>query len=384
MRGLGSGVIVGHDGLILNNNHVVEKASKLSVVVGDMKSYPARVIGTDPQTDLAVVRIDAANLPAAELGDSESVKVGQWVLAVGNPFQLMHTVTAGIISAKGRSSVGLADYEDFIQTDASINPSNSGGALADLDGRIIGINTAITSPSGGNIGIGFAIPINMAKRIMDELVAKGQVVRGYLGVSLQAIDDTTAQALKLKSTDGALISDIVPGGPGDKAGIKRGDVIVAVNGLPVQNSSQARNIVAEAAPGKAVTIGLLRNGQRIEKKVTLAERPREGGGHTARGERPGGASHEKLGLAVQDLTPEIARQLGLQNETGAMVAEVVPGGPADDAGLESGDLIQEVNQVPVRSARDFERLVRDLRKGDAVAFLVKRNEGTLFLSLKVQ
>jgi serine protease Do len=384
VRSLGSGVIVGRNGLILTNNHVVDKASKLSVVIGDKKSYPARVIGTDPQTDVAVIRIDAADLPAAELGDSDGVKVGEWVLAVGNPFQLMHSVTAGIISAKGRSSVGLADYEDFIQTDASINPGNSGGALADLDGRIIGINTAITSPSGGSIGIGFAIPINMAKRVMDELVAKGQVVRGYVGVTLQPIDENMAQALKLKNTDGALVGDVVPDGPADKAGIKRGDVVVAVDGTPVRDNNQARNLVAEGQPGKPMTLGLLRDGARLERKLTLAERPRERGDQAPQGDRPDGASHQKLGLAVQDLTPEIAQQLGFKNETGAVVADVVPGSPADDAGLEPGDLIQEINRVPVRSARDFERLARGLRSGDAVALLVRRGQGTVFLSLRVQ
>jgi serine protease Do len=384
VRGLGSGVIVGRDGLILTNNHVVDKADKLSVVIGDKKSYPAKVIGTDPQTDVAVIRIDAKDLPVADFGDSDDVKVGEWVLAVGNPFQLMHTVTAGIISAKGRSSVGLADYEDFIQTDASINPGNSGGALADLDGRIIGINTAITSPSGGNIGIGFAIPINMARKVMDELVTKGQVVRGYVGITLQPIDETMAQALKLKGTDGALVGDVVPDSPADKAGIKRGDVVVAVNGMTVSDNTQVRNLVAEGHPGKPMILGLIRNGARLDKTVTLGERPRERGDQAPKGDRPEGASQEKLGLAVQDLTPEIAQQLGYKSETGALVAEVVPGSPADDAGLESGDLVQEINRVQVRSARDFERLVRNLRSGDAIALLVRRGQGTVFLSLKVQ
>ena len=384
VRGLGSGVIVGRDGLILTNNHVVDKADKLSVVIGDKKSYPAKVIGTDPQTDVAVIRIDARDLPVADLGDSDDVKVGEWVLAVGNPFQLMHTVTAGIISAKGRSSVGLADYEDFIQTDASINPGNSGGALADLDGRIIGINTAITSLSGGSIGIGFAIPINMARKVMDELVAKGQVVRGYVGVTLQPIDENMAQALKLRGTDGALVGDVVPDGPADKAGIKRGDVVVTVDGTTVRDNTQVRNLVAEGDPGKGMTFGLMRGGARLEKTVTLGERPRDRGDQTPKGDRPEGATQQKLGLAVQDLTPEIAQQLGFKNETGALVAEVVPGSPADDAGLEQGDLVQEINRVPVRSARDFERLARSLRSGDAIALLVRRGQGTVFLSLKVQ
>jgi len=384
VRGLGSGVIVSRDGLILTNNHVVDKADRLSVVINDKKSYPAQVVGTDPQTDVAVIRIDAKDLPVAEFGDSDDVKVGEWVLAVGNPFQLMHSVTAGIISAKGRSSVGLADYEDFIQTDASINPGNSGGALADLDGRIIGINTAITSPSGGSIGIGFAIPINMARKVMDALVAKGQVVRGYVGVSLQPIDENMAQALKLKTTDGAIVADVVADGPADKAGIKRGDVVVTVDGAPVRDSAQVRNLVAEGQPGKTVTLGLLRDGARLERTITLGERPRERNDQAPQSERPDAASQQKLGLAVQDLTPVIAQQLGLKSETGALVADVVPGSPADDAGLERGDLIQEVNRIPVRSARDFERLARGLKPGDAIALLVRRGQGTAFLSLKIR
>ncbi len=384
VRGLGSGVIVSRDGLILTNNHVVDKADRLSVVINDKKSYPAKVVGTDPQTDVAVIRIDAKDLQVAEFGDSDDVKVGEWVLAVGNPFQLMHSVTAGIISAKGRSSVGLADYEDFIQTDASINPGNSGGALADLGGRIIGINTAITSPSGGSIGIGFAIPINMARKVMDALVAKGQVVRGYVGVSLQPIDENMAQALKLKTTDGAIVADVVADGPADKAGIKRGDIVVTVDGAPVRDSAQVRNLVAEGQPGKTVTVGLLRDGARLERTVTLGERPRERGDQAPQSERPDAASQQKLGLAVQDLTPDIAQQLGLKNEPGALVADVVPGSPADDAGLERGDLIQEVNRIQVRSARDFERLARGLKSGDAIALLVRRGQGTAFLSLKIR
>jgi serine protease Do len=384
VRGLGSGVIVGRDGLILTNNHVVDKADRLTVVINDKKSYPAKVVGTDPQTDVAVIRVDAKDLPVAEFGNSDDVKVGEWVLAVGNPFQLMHSVTAGIISAKGRSSVGLADYEDFIQTDASINPGNSGGALADLDGRIIGINTAISSPSGGSIGLGFAIPINMARKVMDALLAKGQVVRGYMGVTMQSIDENMAQALKLKSTDGALVADIVPEGPADKAGIKRGDVVVAVDGAPVQEAVQVRNLVADGQPGKTMTLGLIRDGARLERTFTLGERPRERSDQTPQGERPDAASQQKLGLAVQDLTPDIARQLGFKDERGALVADVVPGGPADDAGLERGDLIQEANRIPVRSALDFERLARGLHAGDAIALLVRRGAGTAFLSLKIR
>lgn len=280
VRSLGSGVISTEDGYILTNNHVVARAEKLSVVTGDKKTYQAKVIGTDPPTDIAVIKIKAKNLPAASFGNSDEVNVGQWVIAVGNPFHLMRTVTAGIISAKGRSSVGLADYEDFIQTDASINPGNSGGALADLHGNVIGINTAITSPSGGNIGIGFAIPINMAVNVMDELISKGKVIRGYIGLFLQDIDENLAKALNMKRAEGVLVADVVRDGPAVRAGIKRGDVIIEFHRKKVEGGTQLRNIVAMTKPKTPVKIILLRNGQKMEAKVTLGERPKEKGSET--------------------------------------------------------------------------------------------------------
>ena len=239
VHSLGSGVIVTKDGYILTNNHVVAGAQELTVVLSDNKKYTAKLVGTDPQTDVAVIKIDAKDLPAATLGNSEGVKVGQWVIAVGNPFQLMHTVTAGIISAKGRSRIGLADYEDFMQTDAAINPGNSGGALADLDGNVIAINSAINSPSGGNVGIGFAIPINMASQVMQALIAEGKVTRGYVGLLLQDLDEDLAKAMKLRSTEGALVGDVTAGGPGDKAGIQRGDVIIEMNGSKMEKQLAA-------------------------------------------------------------------------------------------------------------------------------------------------
>lgn len=280
VRSLGSGVIVTEDGYILTNNHVVAKAEKLTVLTGDKKTYDAKVIGTDPPTDLAVIKIKAKDLPEATLGDSDEVKVGQWVIAVGNPFHLIHTVTAGIISAKGRSSVGLADYEDFIQTDASINPGNSGGALADLHSNIIGINTAITSPSGGNIGIGFAIPINMAKKVMDELISKGKVTRGYMGLYPLDIDENLAQALKTKRTDGVIVADVIQNGPADRAGIKRGDIIIELNGQKIENSIHLRNIIAMNNPKTTIKVVLLRNGREMEALATLEERPKKSGRET--------------------------------------------------------------------------------------------------------
>jgi len=384
VRSLGSGVIVSPDGHILTNNHVVAGASKLTVILGDKKKYEAKVIGTDPLTDVAVIKIAAQNLPAAVLGDSDAVQVGQWVIAVGNPFELMRTVTHGIISAKGRSSVGLAAYEDFIQTDAPINPGNSGGALADLDGNVIGINTAISSPTGGNVGLGFAIPINMAKSVMDQLLTKGRVIRGYLGLSAQNIDDSLVKPLKLKDTKGALISEVTPDSPADHAEIKPGDVIVEFDGKKVESSSDIHTMAAQTAPGTRVTIGLLRNGEKIEVTATMGERPGEKKVKAAQPEETKGPTSQKLGLGIQTLTPDIAQQLGYGNDKGVVVTEVTPGSPADDAELQRGDLIKEVNRVPVRTAQDFEKAVHGAKSGDSLALLVRRDKATFFVPLKIQ
>ncbi|MFZ2052727.1 MAG: DegQ family serine endoprotease [Candidatus Aminicenantales bacterium] len=383
VRSLGSGVIVSADGYILTNNHVVANADKLFVVIGDKQNYPAKVVGTDPQTDVAVVRIDAKDLPAATLGNSDAVSVGQWVIAIGNPFQLMHTVTAGIISAKGRSSVGLADYEDFFQTDASINPGNSGGALADLNGNVIGINTAIASPSGGNIGIGFAIPINMAKQVMESLISKGKVVRGFIGITPQDINENLARAFDLKSTEGVLVGDVTPKGPADQAGIKRGDVILSINGKKVANATQLRLLIADTAPKTEVKMTLLRQGKTMDVTVTLAERPGTPQEQAPKQEPMEGQQSEKLGLALQDLTPDIAGQLGYDKDKGVLVADVAPGSPAEDAGLQRGDLIKEVNRAPVKSVKDFEKAIRSYKAGDVVALLVRRGPTTLFAGIKI-
>jgi serine protease Do len=383
VRSLGSGVIISPDGMILTNNHVIANAEKLFVVVRDKKTYLAKVIGVDPQTDVGVIKIDARDLPAAALGNSDEVNVGQWVIAIGNPFQLMHTVTAGIISAKGRSSVGLADYEDFFQTDASINPGNSGGALADLKGNVIGINTAIASPSGGNIGIGFAIPINMARQVMDSLISKGKVVRGYIGILPQDIDENLAKAFDLKSTEGVLVGDVTPKGPADQAGIKRGDVILSFDGKKVENSTQLRMMIAETAPKTEVKVGLVRKGKQMELALTLAERPKERQEQAPKQEQPEERASKKIGLMLQNMTPDIARQLGYEKEKGALVADVASGSPAEDAGIQRGDLIKEVNREAVGSVREFERALKNVKSGEVVALLVRRGPATLFIGIKI-
>jgi serine protease Do len=384
IHALGSGVIVSGDGYILTNNHVVKGADKLTVILHDKKKYTAKVVGTDPQTDVAVIKISAKGLPEASLGNSDEVRVGQWVIAVGNPFQLMHTVTAGIISAKGRSSVNLADYEDFIQTDASINPGNSGGALADLDGNVIGINTAILSPSGGgNVGIGFAIPINMAKSVMNELIAKGKVTRGFVGIVLQDVDENLAKALKLKTTEGALVGDVTPGAPGDKAGIKRGDIITKFDGTKIENTEQLRNLVAEREPGTSVNITLIRDGKEMQVTVVLGERPADLASSLQRNTKPEERTSKKLGLSIQTLTESLAKQFGYQNDHGVVVTDVTAGSPAEEAGIQRGDLIKEVDRAEIRAVPDFNRATEHLRSGDSVAFLLRRGQNTFFTAVQI-
>ncbi len=388
VRSLGSGVIVSKDGYILTNNHVVDGSDKLTVMLQDKKKFTAKVVGRDPQTDIAVVKINADNLPVASLGNSDNVKVGQWVIAVGNPFNLMHTVTAGIISAKGRSSMNLADYEDFIQTDASINPGNSGGALADLDGNVIGINTAIYSPNGaGNVGIGFSVPMNMAKNVMNALIANGKVSRGYLGLLPQDIDESLAKALNLKATEGSLVGDVTSGGPADKAGVKRGDIITDFNGTKVTSSTQLRNLVAEAKPGSPAKLQLLRDGKETEVTVTLGERPKELSASRGEGEDEGGSDEEqssqKLGLSVQTLTSDLARQLKYEGDRGVVITSVTPGSAAEDAGLQRGDLIKEVNRKSVSSVPDFKAAVKSISKGDTAALLVRRGANTFYVGLQL-
>jgi serine protease Do len=383
VRGLGSGVIVSADGYILTNNHVVAGAEKLTVVMTDNKKYSAKIIGTDPQTDVALIKIEGSNFPVATLGNSDNVKIGEWVIAVGNPFQLLHTVTAGIISAKGRSSVGLADYEDFIQTDASINPGNSGGALADLDGNVIAINTAISSPSGGNVGIGFAIPINMAGRVMEDLKTKGKVTRGYLAITPQDIDDNLAKALKMKNTEGALVGGVIADGPADKAGVKRGDVILKFNGQKVKNSTDLRNMVAQADPGSKAKLTLFRDGKEVEVTVTLGERPRTNGKGTEQPSQPEENTSKKLGMSIQTLNGDLAAQLGYKNESGVVITDITAGGAADDAGLKAGDLIKEVNRVSISDVRDFNRVMKKVKSGDSAALLIRRGNNTFYAGVQV-
>jgi serine protease Do len=383
VRALGSGVIASADGYILTNNHVVENAEMLTVVLNDGTRKEAKVIGADPQTDLALIKIDAQNLPAATLGNSDDVKIGQWVIAVGNPFELLHTTTAGIISATGRQSVGITDYEDFIQTDAAINPGNSGGALADLDGRVIGINSAISTPTGGNVGLGFAIPVNMAKNVMQQLKEHGRVVRGYLGVVLQPLTPELEKALGIESVMGVLIGDVAAGSPAEQAGVQRGDVITELNGQQVTEVPQLRNLVAAMMPGSKVQLGIVRSGRKQTLQVTLGELPQASQASTTPGEQGGAPNPERLGIAVEDLTPELAQQLGVDQSQGAVVARVQSGSAAEEAGLQRGDIIEEVNRKKVESAQDLVNIVQALKSGETAAFTVRRGDNSFFVAIEI-
>jgi len=383
LRSVGSGVVARAGGYILTNNHVVAGATKLTVIFEDGTRHDAKVVGTDPPTDLAVIKVDAKDLPVAQFGSSQNLRVGQWVIAVGNPFQLLHSVTAGIVSAKGRSSIGVAAYEDFIQTDASINPGNSGGALADLDGKVIGINTAIASTTGNGAGVGFAIPIDMAKTVMDQLINEGGVTRGYLAVLPQDITEDLAKALNVPENGGALVGSVTSGGPGEKGGIKRGDVIVEFNGKKITNSNELRNEVARTDPNKTANVVVIRDGKRKDLRVKVGERPAEvsENGAPQNQKQTPNKLQEDFGLAVQDLTPDAAQQLGYDNARGALVVSVRGGSPADDAGFAKGDLIMEIDKRPVVSAQDAERVLTSVKAKDSVAILVRRGDNTFYVPL---
>jgi serine protease Do len=384
-QGLGSGVIISPDGYILTNNHVIREAEEISVLI-DKKEYKAKIIGADSKTDLAVIRIEAQNLPVVKLGNSDDLEVGEWVLAIGNPFslQLQHSVTAGIVSGKSRTNVGIGDidYEDFIQTDAAINPGNSGGALVNLRGELVGINTAIVSNSwgGGNLGIGFAIPINLARQIMEQLIASGKVVRGWLGVSIQTPNEDMAKELSLPSIDGALVSDVIPKSPAEKAGINAGDFIVEFDGKKIYDSNQLMHLIAGYKPGIRASIKLYRDGREKTLFVTLAERTDQSEMRLT----SSGKERNRLGLEVMNLTDELAGEYGIEASAGVVVTGIVAGSLAEKEGVQEGDLIQEVNREPVRNLRDFNRIVDQLKPGETVLLRVIRGENKFFVALKVE
>jgi len=356
-QGLGSAVIVSKDGYLLTNNHVVDNADEVKVTLNDGREFSAKVIGKDPKTDIAVVKIDAKDLPAIPIADSEQIEVGDLVLAVGNPFGVGQTVTMGMVSAVGRGNLGL-DYEDFIQTDAAINPGNSGGALVDAEGRLIGINTAILSRSGGNQGIGFAVPANLARGVMDGLIKDGHVVRGFMGVNIQNLTPVLAKEFGLKDeTSGVLVSDVSAKSPAEKAGIKTGDVILEFNGKHVRNSQHLKLQVAQTAPGESVPVKVLRDGKTRTLEVTVKELPGTEVASNAKRANNEDASDALNGVAVDDLNGAAREQFKIPSTVkGVIVMGVEPDSAAYDAGLRQGDVIQEINRKPVTSADEAVRM----------------------------
>ena len=379
VRGLGSGVVVDPQGLLLTNSHVVDGAESVQVELADGRVLPAEIVGTDPPSDLAVLRLTGARLPAIPLGDSDAARVGDVVLAAGSPLGLPQTVTLGILSAKGRTT-GLGDgsFEDFLQTDAAINQGNSGGALVNMRGELIGINSQILSPTGGNIGIGFAIPVNMARSVMRQLVESGRVRRGQLGVAVQDVTSDIAASLGLESVGGVIVSGVTPGSPAARAGVEVGDVIVALDGRPIDSGNVLRNTVAATPPGTAVTLSLRRAGRQREVRATLGELevPAAAGGAA-----PGGAPDQAAGLGVQvaPLTADAARQLGLPPQTqGLVVGAVDPLGPAAAAGLQPGDVISRADGQPLTRPEELRQIVQAARDRP-VLLLVNRGGQTSFV-----
>ncbi len=375
-QGLGSGVIVSSDGYIVTNNHVVNQADKLMVLLGDKRKMEATLVGTDPKTDLAVIKVEADGLPTLPWGDSNQLQVGEVVLAVGNPFGLNQTVTMGIISAVGRANMGIVDYEDFIQTDAAINPGNSGGALVNLHGELIGINTAIFSRTGGYMGIGFAIPSHMVQNVMKSLIGHGKVIRGWLGVSIQELTSDLAEEFGVPDTSGALVSNVVKNSPAAQAGIKRRDVIRTYRDISVKDATHLRSLVAETSPGTQVPIGVIRNEKNQELSLTIVEMPKDvtlAGGSFKNS--PG--NHALTGVVVEPLT---GNREG--DSRGVRISRVKSDSPANRAGLRVGDIILELNRTPIETVEDYQHVTQQLEPKSPVLILLKRGSGSIYLSIR--
>ncbi len=372
---LGSGVIVDKDGYILTNYHVIKDADEIKVKLSDNREFKGKVIGKDARTDIAVIKINSDHLPTLMIGDSDTLKVGETVIAIGNPFGLNQTVTSGIVSATGRANVGIADYEDFIQTDAAINPGNSGGALVNVRGELVGINTAIFSTSGGYQGIGFAIPSAMVKTVMENLIKNGKVVRGWLGVSIQQITPELSKQFDLKEQKGVLVGDVTEDSPAEKAGIKRGDVIIGYNGKEVEDPANLRNMVANTAPGREVVLRIVHDGKEEKVKVTVAELPAE------MQKLPGKFDNALKGVQVQDLTPDLMKNLRLPGQiTGVIITNIEEGSPAGGV-LARNDVIIEINRKGINNLKDFENVVSRIGSDQNILLLIYREGSTFYVTL---
>lgn len=385
-QSLGSGVIASPDGYIITNYHVVEQSDDIKVILFDKRSFGAKIIGSDPKTDLAVIRINASDLPLVPWGDSDKLQVGEFVLAIGNPFALSHTVTMGIISAVGRADVGIADYENFIQTDAAINPGNSGGPLVNIKGELIGINTAIFSKTGGYQGIGFAVPSNMARAIMEQLLKKGKVIRGWIGITIQELTPELAQKFGLKLSEGALVSDVAQGGPANAGGIMRGDIILEFDGKKVDDVGVLRNMVAQSRVGARVTVKLLRRDKVMDTSVNIIELPADNSDmlqiSSSKQESDGNALS---GMAAADVNRAVMKQLGIErDEKGVVVVKIEPDSPADEAGLKKGDIVEEVDRQKISNLNEFNTVAARVKPNDSVLLFVNRSGKKFYVALSPQ
>jgi serine protease Do len=380
--GQGSGVIVTPDGFIITNNHVVADAVDVEVILADRRQYKGKVVATDPKTDVAVVKIHASNLPTATWGDSSHLAVGDFVLAIGNPLGLSRTVTFGIVSAVGRADVGVADFEDFIQTDAPINPGNSGGALVNIHGELVGINTAIASPTGGSVGVGFAIPSNMARAAMQSLIKTGRVVRGFLGASTQDVSPPLGKIFRLPDVKGAIVTDVQPKGSAERAGLKRGDVVVRFDGRDVMDSGQLRNLVAQSPIGSKHRVDLIRDGKPYQADLIIQEAPRERAKKSQMASSAVSTAHPLAGVVFDDVTPPLSRQMDLPVNNGVVVTDIEEGSLADTSGLQPGDVVLELNRQHVNSFLILQRLADPLKPTDLALLLVNRQGNVMYIPVQ--